>query len=73
MSVDCDPNALMQAAKCMCIPSGMEGQVMIYLLQQIAGDTSTPKELLEKAKCMCISEGKTEEVMVYLLCQILNA
>lgn len=72
MSVDCDPNALMQAAKCMCIPPGKELEVMVYLLQQIAGDTSTPSELMAKAKCICIPKGKTEEVMVYLLCQILN-
>lgn len=72
MSVSCEPNDLMQAAKCVCIPPGKQGDVMIYLLQQIAGDTSTPKELMEKAKCMCIPPGKAEEVMAYLLCQIVN-
>jgi len=70
--INCDPNALMQASKCMCIPPGKEGDVMIYLLQQIAGETSTPKELMEKAKCYCFPKGEKEAVMTYLLCQIVN-
>jgi len=42
---------------------------MIYLLQQIAGDTSTPSELAEKAACLCIPDAKQREaVMTYLLC-----
>lgn len=47
---------------------------MIYLLAQIAGDTSTPAQLASKAKCYCFSDRKVaESVITMLLCNIANA
>jgi hypothetical protein len=76
MAVNCsDPNSLMAAAKCMkCIPTGMQPEVIIYLLQQLAGNTMTPNQLMTAAKCMkCIPAGAQPEVQTYLLCAIANA
>lgn len=72
MSIDCDPNALMQAAKCFsCIPKGSQEEVMVYLLAQIAGGSTDPATLMQEAKCFkCIPKGELEEVMAYLLCQV---
>jgi len=75
MPIDCtDPNALQAAAACYCFPKATQEAIMIYLLQQIAGDTSTPSELAEKAACLCIPDAKQREaVITYLLCSIVNA
>lgn len=70
-----DPNVLMQAADCMkCIPGGMEGPVIIYLLQQIAGNTMTANQLMQEAACLkCIPAGLQLTVQNYLLDQILQS
>ena len=75
MAIDCDPHALEEAAKCFkCVPAGAQTEVMIYLLQQISGNTDTPDQLMQKANCMrCIPRGMQSEVITYLLCQIANA
>lgn len=72
MAVSTDPNVLLEEAKCNeCIPKGEENAVIIYLLQQIAGNTMTPNELMEQAKCLrCIPGGMQQEVIIYLLDQI---
>jgi hypothetical protein len=72
--INCDPNALQQAAACYkCVPAGAQNEVIIYLLQQIAGNTQTPDQLMQSATCLrCVPQGMLQEVMVYLLCQIVN-
>ena len=78
MAVNCDPNALLEAAKCFkCIPVEMQNPVLIYLLSQslvIEGGTApTIQELLDGAKCFkCIPNGMQEEVIIYLLCHLAN-
>jgi hypothetical protein len=74
MAIDCDPNALLEASKCMkCIPNGMQPEVIIYLLNQILGTGLTPQQLMDAAKCYrCIPNGMQPEVQTYLLCQIVN-
>lgn len=68
------PSELANAARCIecAIPPGMQGAVLIYLFQQIAGNTQTPAELAESAKCIecVIPPGEQAAVMVYLLQQI---
>lgn len=74
-----DPNALMQAAVCYrCIPSGAQGEVIIYLLAQMltaqTGAAVDPATLMTKSACMkCITTGSQSEVMLYLLQQIATA
>lgn len=47
---------------------------MIYLLAQIASDTSTPAELSAKARCYCFGDERVSEgVITYLLCQIASS
>lgn len=74
MAISCEPADLIAASKCfVCVPKGMQNEVIIYLLQQIAGNTQTPNELLESAKCLkCLPPGTLPEIQVYLLCQIVN-
>lgn len=74
MAVSCDPNDLIQAASCnRCISHGDEGPVIIYLLQQIAGNTMTPDQLMQAASCLrCIPAGIQSEIQTYLLCAIVN-
>lgn len=72
--ISCDVDDLAEAAKCIqqCLAPGMRGPVTIYLLQQIAGNTQTPRELIEASKCFygCIPKGIQGAVQSYLLCQI---
>jgi hypothetical protein len=74
MSISCQPNDLLELSRCYeCIPSGMQPEVMIYLLNQLLPVPLTPDQLMEAAKCMrCIPHGMQPEVQIYLLCQILN-
>jgi hypothetical protein len=74
MAVNCDPNALEQAAACYkCIPTGTQREVMIFLLNQILGTGLTVQQLLNGAKCYkCIPTGQQDEVISFLLCQIAN-
>jgi len=74
MAVSCVPKDLSVESKCYCFADKkLSDSVMIYLLAQIAGDTSTPAELARKSSCFCISDQKSRDaVMVYLLCAIVN-
>jgi len=76
MAVSCDPNALLEAAKCYkCIPVGMQNPILIYLLSEslvVEGGTApTIQQLLDGAKCYkCIPKETQEEVIIYLLCNL---
>lgn len=74
MAVNCDPNALVQAAACMsCIPSGKQQEVITYLLAVLAGGSLDPNVLMQEASCFkCIPKGMQAEVQTFLLCQIVN-
>lgn len=63
----------MTAAKCYCFTPQQADAVIIYLLAQIAGNTSTPAQLAEAAKCYCFGNTPSRDaVMLYLLCAIAN-
>lgn len=72
MAVNCDPSALAQAAKCFfCLNASTQMEVQTYLLQQIAGDTSTPSQLAQKAAAfMALNPSTLREIQTYLLCVI---
>jgi hypothetical protein len=74
MAVNCDPAALVAAAKCFeCIPESMQKPVELYLLAVAAGGTLDPATLVRNAKCFnCIPKSMREPVEEYLLCQIVN-
>lgn len=74
-TISCEPNDLLEAAKCFkCIPSGMQPEVIIYLLNQMLDTPLTVQELEDAAKCYrCIPNGMQVEVQTYLLCQIASA
>ena len=73
-SVNCDPAALVAAAKCMeCIPESMQKPVELYLLAVIAGGSTDPATIVNAAKCFtCIPRSMRDAVEEYLLCQIVN-
>lgn len=75
MPISCEPVDLAVASKCYCYgDKKLSEAVMIYLLAQIAGDSSTPAQLAAKAKCYCYGDRKTaESVITFLLCQLANA
>ena len=75
MATACDSATLINTAQCLkCIPIGMQKEVLIYLLAQIAEVDATPASLIEASKCFkCIPTGMQDEVIAYLLCQIVNA
>lgn len=75
MAVDCDPNSLMEQAKCFkCIPNGIQMEIQTYLLAVIAGGSTDPAVLMEQAKCFrCIPQGMQAEVQTMLLCNIVNS
>lgn len=74
MAVNCDPAALVAAAKCFeCIPESMQKSVELYLLAVIAGGSQDPATLVRQAKCFsCIPKSERENVENFLLCQIAN-
>jgi hypothetical protein len=71
----CEPSDLIEASKCFkCIPTGMQSEVIIYLLNEISGLNLTPQQLMDAAACYkCIPTGMQSEVQTYLLCAIADA
>lgn len=65
---------LIKASTCInsCIPVGMQLPVLIYLLQQMAGNAMSTDELMQEAACYrtCIPPGMLKPVVIYLLDQI---
>ena len=73
-TISCDPNDLMEAAKCFsCVPRGMQPAVQTYLLAVIAGGSLDPNVLMEQAKCFRCADGMHEDIQSFLLCQIVNS
>lgn len=73
-TISCEPTDLAQASKCFCFGDQRQvDSVMIYLLTQIAGDTSTPAELARKSACYCYDAKSSEAVKLFLLCSISDA
>jgi hypothetical protein len=73
-TIDCDPTALATASRCYCYQPKIADAVIIYLLTQLAQDTSTPAELTAKAECYCFENEKVREgILTYLLCAVINA
>lgn len=73
MAILCDPNALVEAARCFeCIPQGQQAAVQTYLLLQISGLNLTVDELLDAARCFRCADGMLEEIQAFLLCAIVN-
>lgn len=74
MAVNCDTDALLDAAKCFkCIPDGEQAVIQTYLLAVAAGGSLDPDVLMAQAKCFkCIPPGMLAEIQVFLLCQILE-
>lgn len=80
MAINCDPAALVAAAKCFdCIPHRMQKAVELYLLAQTASalnpNVSTdPATLVKAAKCFsCVPKPMEEPLEEYLLCQLAAA
>lgn len=75
MAISCETADLTSASKCFCFgDQRMADSVVIYLLAQIAEDTSTPSELAKKAACYCYPDQRSRDaVMLYLLCSIAEA
>lgn len=67
--MDITPSGLSKAAACFQgIPPGDQNAIIIYLLQQLAGNTMTPAQLAKASACYCYSDKKVaDSVMVYLL------
>lgn len=73
MAVNCDPNALLDAAKCFrCVPDGMQAAVQTFLLAVIAGGSTDPEVLMKQAACFRCADGMQAEIQTMLLCQIVN-
>lgn len=70
--MSCDPNTLVEAAKCLqCLNPQESLAVEVYLLTQIAGVDPDPNALLAAAKdFQALTDRQLSEVQAYLLCQI---
>lgn len=75
MAISCDVNDLANASKCFCYSDQKQiDGIIIYLLTQIAGNTSTPAQLAQAAACYCFPDQRSRDaVMLYLLCAIADA
>lgn len=69
MALTIDPATLAANSACYCYADRKQQEaILIYLLAQIAEDTSTPSELAAKAACFCYGDQQTRDsVIVYLL------
>jgi cytochrome c oxidase assembly protein Cox11 len=74
-SIDCTPNALLEASKCFCFPEQkLRDGAMIYLMLVISGLNLTPKQLLEASKCYCFGDQRAaRDALLYLTCAAANA
>lgn len=68
----CDVNALVESAKCFqCLSEKDLDIVILQLIREWAGDTSTPSELLSAAKTINGLDSKQIElIQTQLLCDI---
>lgn len=74
MPIACDPAAIAEASKCFCMSEPASRAAMLYLLAQIAGDTSTPAELAAAARgYLGTPENVWRAEVSYLLCQIASS
>lgn len=73
------PNTLLAGAACYkCIPTGMQSEVVIYLLAQLLnatnGASTDPAVLMQQASCYkCIPPGLQGPVSLYILDQLATA
>lgn len=67
--MDITPKGLAAASACyVCQPENVQRSEIIYLLQQLAGNTMTPSQLAKASSCFCYGDKKVaESVMVYLM------
>lgn len=74
MAITCTPQSLLESSACFsCIPKGIQQQVMIYLLAQIAEESTDAATLVAAAKCMsCIPHDLRNEIITNLICTIKN-
>lgn len=70
MPISCEPNDLIEASKCMkCIPTGMQQEVITYLLATMARVPIDPQVMIDASACLkCIPAGMQAEVQTMLLC-----
>lgn len=82
MAVNCDPNALAQAANCIdCAIPGIERKlsVLVYLAAAQAGvdvsSTEAINQLLQRSSCIScnVPPGMQLPVLIQLLCDLVNA
>ena len=73
MPVSCDPNELLNAARCFlsCLNADERSAIQTYLLAIRAGVDPDPEALANAARCFqsCLNEGQMKAIQVYLSCQ----
>lgn len=75
MALNCDPNALAQAATCFdCLSPNTQLAVQTYLLALLAGASLNPNTLAaQAAQFEKMNPPTLLEIQAYLLCQIATA
>jgi hypothetical protein len=70
--INCDPNALAQAAKCFkCLSPQTNMEVQTFILAVLAGGSLDPSTLAQEAKAFFgESPQYLEELKTYLICQL---
>lgn len=73
-TVNCDPAALVSAAKCFDIDRKAQVAVELYLLAVLAGGSLDPATLVRQARCFsCIPREMRDAVEIMLLCNAATA
>lgn len=72
MAISCSPKSLLEDAKCVCVQTGRQMDVLIWLFATIAGVSTDPSILMQNAKCVCIPPGRQMDVLINLACAIVN-
>ena len=72
-TIACDPNSLAKASACFCSSPKVQMAEIVFLLQQIAGNTMTPAQLAKASACYVGTPQNVQwSEITYLLCANVN-
>lgn len=72
VAITCEPSTLAGSSACYCSNERQQLGEIVYLLQQIAGNTMTPTQLAQASACYCSDRTTQYANITFLLCQIVN-
>jgi hypothetical protein len=77
MATNCDGASLVREARCLCIPQGLQLEVLIALNRKLLQyldpmQACDGESLVRDARCLCIPPGDQLSVLIFLNCKLLQ-